>query len=166
MRLTQQQSAVVADNHNLIWAFLHRHHLELDRYYGECATGLCKAAATYDSTRGTFANWACRIMDNEVKMTIRKNRREIPTTSLEREIADGLNFEDMLGEEQDLSGVEAKQRIAQILNGLGSRDHRIIQLLSKGRSQLEISRKMGVSQSEISRTISRIRAEYQKGEQR
>lgn len=65
MKLTVEQQQLAADNHNLIYSFLKKYHLPVEDWYDIAAIGLCKAAATYNRARGSFATHAYQCMYND-----------------------------------------------------------------------------------------------------
>jgi RNA polymerase sigma factor, sigma-70 family len=97
IKLTDGQSALVAENHNLIYAFLRKRNLLCDDFYGVAATGLCKAAGTYDPDRGlAFSTYAYACMANEVRQDMRDHRERLVTVSLEEPIHDELPLSGIL----------------------------------------------------------------------
>lgn len=91
-RLTDQQRQLVADNHNLIYAYLHSKHLPVDDFYDLAAVGLCRAALAYDPARGKFSTLAYKAMSNEVGTEFRIRataRRTADVVSLDALYQDG-----------------------------------------------------------------------------
>lgn len=84
--LTQEEQKLVTDNEKIIWSFINKNKLSLDTdvdYYGLCAISLCKAAQTYDNSKGSFYNYAYTIMKNNLKTTWRNISNQILTYSYE-----------------------------------------------------------------------------------
>ena len=74
MQLSTEQRKLVEENHNLIYAVIHRLNLSVEDYYDIAAIGLCKAAIKYDSERGMFSTFAFSVIRNEILMDKRKDR--------------------------------------------------------------------------------------------
>ncbi len=71
--MTKEQKELCEKNHNLIYLLIHRYNLDMNEYYDLLAIGLCKAAITYDETKGfTFSSYAIHVMYNEIKNLYKK----------------------------------------------------------------------------------------------
>lgn len=167
--MTDEQKQFVSDNHNLIYSFLKKHGLDVEENYDLAAIGLCKAVITYNNTKSSFSNYAYKCMFNEVFYEQRKKlyKSKIPENiiySYNREI-DGEDDEiDLLYFIADKTDV-ANDAISKIfyenrLSKLTDRDQLIIQMTVNGYSQKEISKKIGISQSQVSRIIRGIVKKY------
>lgn len=67
IHLTDDQRQLVAENHNLIYSFLHQHKLPVDDdNYSLAAIGLCKAACCYNPEKGAFSTIAYYGMYSEI----------------------------------------------------------------------------------------------------
>lgn len=65
--LTEEQQMLVAENHNLIYAYAHSHRLNLDEVYGILAIALCVAARNFVEEKGyTFSTYAFHGMDYQM----------------------------------------------------------------------------------------------------
>ena len=80
MTLTDEQKALVTENHQLIFGYLTKKGLNIDEYYDLAAIGLCKAAMNYRKNSGKFSTLAYRCIHNEIYNEYRqKNQtRAIP----------------------------------------------------------------------------------------
>ena len=65
--LSAEQQKLAEENHNLIYAFMNRHHLDHDEYYGDMAEAYCIAVASFDNTRGNLSTLAYHAMHNRLK---------------------------------------------------------------------------------------------------
>ena len=82
--LTPIQQKLAEDNHNLIYAFMNKHHLNYDEYYGEMAEAFCIAITAFDETKGSLSTLAFHAMNNRLK-NIRRCQslpRRIPSECL------------------------------------------------------------------------------------
>lgn len=159
--LNNAQRKLVEDNHNLIYSFLNSRHLSLDAiedWYGTAAIGLCKAALTYDESRGAkFATLAYICMDNEVRMVLRTNRKNVSVTaSLDDEITatDGnCCLGDIIPDNRDFYySIYLNDAIDIATKKLSDRDKKFIDLIvNYGMTNVEIAKRFGVSQPTVSR---------------
>lgn len=70
--LTEEQRKIAADNHNLIYAYANKSRISIDDWYGVLAIGLCKAAKSFDNSKGEFSTLAFKCMDNEAKIHLKR----------------------------------------------------------------------------------------------
>lgn len=80
IKLTQEQSKFVEDNHGLIYSFIHKYKLDIDEWYDLCAIGLIKAVQAYDSEKGSFSTLAYKCMFNEMTKELVYKTRHYPET--------------------------------------------------------------------------------------
>lgn len=67
----------IIENHNLIYSYAIKHHLDIEEYYGILAIGLVKAVERFDDSYGTnFSTFAYKVMKNEVLMDRLKRNRD------------------------------------------------------------------------------------------
>lgn len=133
--------------------------------------GLMKAITTFDTSKKVeFATYATRCIDNEILMFLRKLKKDQNVDSLDRTInhdKDGneLKIEDTISDETDIveeyTDNETYQIIRQIVKDLPNRDREIIMLHfgfynDKTHTQKEIADMMSISQSYVSRLITKI----------
>lgn len=158
--LNDTQRKLVEDNHNLIYSFLRSRNLSLDAvedWYGTAAIGLCKAALVFDESRGCkFTTLAYMIMDNEVRMIMRQNRKNVSASvSLNSPIntADGCCLADIIPDTKDfMYSIYLNDAVSIASRGLSDRDKKIVRLiLEEGYSQRKVSKLFGVSQAQVSR---------------
>ena len=64
--MTEEQKLLVENNHNLIYFMIHKMNESVEEYYDLAAIALCKAAISYQSDNGSFSNYACRCIRNEI----------------------------------------------------------------------------------------------------
>lgn len=133
--------------------------------------GLLKAINTYDLSKGfEFATYAMRCIDNEILMFLRKLKKDQSIDSLDRVIfhdKDGseMKLEDKLSDDSDLvedhENEETHRIIREVVKELPYRDKEIIMLHfgfydDKTYTQREIADKFNISQSYVSRLITKI----------
>lgn len=163
--LNDAQRKLVEDNHNLIYSFLNSRHLSLDSvedWYGTAAIGLCKAALTYDESRGAkFATLAYVCMDNEVRMVMRNNRKCIVADySLDYEYGNGegtMELADIIPDNRDFYyPIYLNDAIKIVTQKLSDRDKEILNLvIYSGKTNTEIAKMYNLSQQTVSRIYCR-----------
>ena len=133
--------------------------------------GLIKAVTTFDKSKNVeFATYATRCIDNEILMFLRKLKKDQKVDSLDKTITHDkegkeLKIEDTISDETDI--VEDYEKnitykiIREIVKELPGRDREIIMLHfgfynNKIHTQKEIADMMSISQSYVSRLITKI----------
>ena len=79
--LTHEQQELAAENHNLIYRFAQTMAIDVEEFYDILAIALCKAAKTFDKSRGLrFSTLAFQCMKNEYNMYWRRelNSKPVP----------------------------------------------------------------------------------------
>ncbi len=129
--------------------------------------GLIKAINTFDVTQKTrLATYAARCIENEILMHLRSTKKSRSDVLLYDAIGadregNEITLIDILGTDPDevLERVELsveQERLKEMLTGLGPREKKVLELrygLGDGirKTQREISRKLGISRSYVSR---------------
>ena len=126
--------------------------------------GLWKACLRYDETKGKFSTYAVPCIANQIKMELRKMGRKPIEVSLEALVKDAdensetLTISGMLIGEQDVGFVDT----IWVDKELTDRQKRILSLLCDGMVQADIAREVGISQTMVSREVTKIRKIAQK----
>ena len=128
--------------------------IEYEELYSLCCLAMVKCYKTYDPAKAAWSTYACKSMDNEVCMALRKMRNtpvvvfslDCPTVFEGDELT-----ESAIGDEDsalELADVE----IRQVLQSLPSLQRRVIYLVDfRGLRQDEAALLLGHSQSYVSR---------------
>ena len=159
MKLTDAQRQIAEDNHNLIYGFLWKNHLDVDEWYGIIAIGYLNAVLQWDPDRGKLSTFAFLTMKNSYLQEInRRNRlkRKESCISIHSPICDGANIEigDLLPDPYDLADQCASRvDLEAALKKLTSDQRRILSMALDGVYQSDIAIVMGISQPAISRTL-------------
>lgn len=143
------------------------YYIEYDDLFEVGCIGLIKAVDNYNvSYKVKFATYASRCILNEILMFLRKNKRRKGEVSFEDNLsydAEGneLHLEDILGTEADIvtKNIENKTErkiLYEEINKLKGRDKEIMILRyglggCKEMTQKDVAKKLGISQSYISR---------------
>ena len=143
MKLTEEQKKLVEENHNLIYWFANKYHINLEDYYDILAQGLCMAAYYYDPSKCSFSAYAYLVMNTEMHKEHRKTLRksEIPRGNIfhyentwelselmpeyektENKVIDKISYENLTSLLNDILNDKDKEVIGYILNGLTMRE--------------------------------------------
>lgn len=166
--MTEEQKQLIADNHNLIYSFLQRYHLDEEEYYDLAAIGLCNAAKSYKNDISKFSTYAYKCMFNIVCKEIKKKQTltRIPEDLI---ISYHNTFVDEYGElseyldyiPSDINMEECVSLKVDIRNSLdklnlSERDLLIFELLIEGYSATEIGRIAKCDRGTVARVRSKI----------
>lgn len=133
--------------------------------------GLLKAINTFDDSRGySFSTYAFPIVRNELLMAFRKSKRSVIVAFSLDDNADIGNGESVPYAEMIADGKDYEENVVnsmlaqQIFESLGSREKHIFTMFFvESRTQSEISKALGISQSYVSRIISSMGKMKRKG---
>lgn len=154
-------------NESLVYHVLNRkfHMSRLDDDFQQIGRlGLWKACLSYDETKGKFSTYAVPCIENQIKMELRKMGRRPVETSLDAlvrdtdEDGDRLTISGLFMSEKDVGFVDT----IWVDKELTDRQKRILGLLYDGMVQADIAREIGISQTMVSREVTKIRNIAQK----
>lgn len=157
-----EHTRMVEENHNLIYGFLHKYKLSED-FYGDAAIGLCKAAQSYDESKGSsFATYAYKCMFNECGITLRVDKRKVQTISFETPIADGenVNLESVLPSDFSNEHMESIPYIQWFVEKMCLVDLQILLYRLEGDSYRDVAKKIGYSYQYVKNRLSKIGEAY------
>lgn len=175
--LNYEQQQLAEQNHNLIYSFAKSRKLDLEEYYDVLAIGLCKAALVYDENKATFSTLAYKCMNNEYNKIIRGQtvKRKIPDNlissldaviSVSEEDGSEITLYDCI--KKDIFPIPDSSTITNIMfdkfynNKLTKQEQKIVKLLAQDRTQVEISKLMGLTRQRISAIIGKIKEKLMK----
>lgn len=125
--------------------------------------GLWKACLRYDGREGvTFSSFAIPCIRNAILMELRKRRRGPDTVSIDTSFGDGDNdfsLADTLVDRKS-SAFEDDVFVEEFIQHLSAPDRRIMTLRCKGLTQKAIGSTVGISQTMVSRRLTRIGTLY------
>ena len=180
--MTDEQRKLVTENHNLIYSFLNKHGFDIEEYYDLAAIGLCRAAKTYDESKGAFSTYAYRAMLTDIDRDIRYRNRDkrIPEHLIDSYNAEVCNDDNgssvelvnyipsNVDIEREVIGLYMFDRYLARLSDLSERDKLIFWLLLDGYTHREIGEIVGCSYQNIrpvkNKIIRRLNRERLKGE--
>lgn len=150
MKLTDEQSKMVEENHNLIYWYIHLKGLNLDEWYDQLAIELCITCQKYDETKGSISNYYKLRCDNLVK-------KQYARTKLQKNANNGISSIETRFDLVSDYNLEDEVILKTFMEG-EFKD--ILRLREKGYTQEEIAKTLGVTQSYISKILRRLRTEY------
>lgn len=174
--LTDEQRKLVEDNIRLAYEFVHRkgftYGYEFEDAVQIALLGLIHAAMTFKESKSKFSTYAFLAMQSQFNIEYRKIKRQkesgIINISLSEPIIknEELYVEDIIVERQDsIENIETMIAIKNIYEKLNDKEKQVIDMVfyakEKEASQKNIAKKLGVSQSFVSRTLKKFR-EYLK----
>jgi RNA polymerase sigma factor (sigma-70 family) len=171
-RLTPEQQDLVTNNHNLIYAYCRKHNLDCDEWYCVLAESLCKAAMIYDSSVSKFSTFAFFVMKRDVRCCIRdaNAQKRIPAQVLlylEQPLVEaktsGACLKDLIPDPETLYGDPGKLVvITDFCNHLEPQEKILLDLVNQGMRQADIAVYLNISQAQVSRRISKLKAKWAK----
>lgn len=163
------------ENHNLIYSFLYKYHLDVEEWYDLAAIGLCKAANTYNNDKSGFSTYAYKCMYTTIMYEKRKEnaKRIIPQNQI-------VYYESRVNEESKdndtstfLNYIPSKQNVENetistillenIENELIGNKRKVFLMLRNGYPQCEISKIIGISRQRVSKIKQEIAEKYYTG---
>lgn len=166
--MTEEQKLLVENNHNLIYFMIHKMNESVEEYYDLAAIALCKAAISYQSDNGSFSNYACRCIRNEILLDHRARmmpKRWMNEYLISYDAPSVVQNEDgeesiLLDQLKSFESVEneALSRIMylEVVAELGKTDSKVLKFFEMGLKQREIAEIMGVTQANVSRVKRRV----------
>lgn len=157
------------NNINLAYKFAKRYYksYEFDEAIQISLLGLWKACLTYDKNKGlALSTYSYKVMQNEFNMLYREKKKysKYITVSMEENITDNLKISDTLEsdinyEEDILSKIEKAEILEDLeryIDSMEDNHAEICRLYFKGYTQIQISKKIGVSQAQVSRVVNKL----------
>lgn len=171
----EEYERLIIENEALVYHVLKQMHLysQLEDYYDVGMIGLCKAAKTFDNSKGSkFSTYACICIRNTILMDIRDQKRQCDyySISLQTPVGgekDEILLEDTISDyelEVDILNKEEKMALIESIRKLDNDDRQMIDLYFwKEMTQKEIARYLKMSQANVSRRIQRALNNLRKG---
>lgn len=166
-RMTEEQRQFAEENHNLIYHFLHKYHLDIDEWYDVAAIGFCEAVINYNS-QTRFSTYAYVCMRNRVGHTYITSKRQKRGGDIKERYLDELLYE----YDEDMYNViacdgfedfEAKLTLEDILKRCKDEKKRnIIKNLAAGITRKEIANMFGCTRNNIDLHVKEVQKQYKK----
>lgn len=138
--------------------------LDPDDLIGVSALALVKAADSFEPSIGTrFSTYAARVIENEILMALRRNKKSGNDISIYAPIntdGEGNEYEiwEVLGDpkpEKQVEAIENEDFIRIISEGLDDRERYVIAQWVDGVRQKNIADRLGITQPQVSRIMKR-----------
>ncbi len=165
--MTERQKKLVENNIKLAYYIAKKwsgnYGIDKEEALSAAQYGLVKAAIGFTEERGVkFATYAARVMENEIRQQLRKDRRKRALVSLEEEMqgTEGLAIKDMIKDKTDwFTKCETELQIRMGMNILTRREKEVltVRLKNTEKTQAECGQMIGISQSAFSRYLLRAR---------
>lgn len=172
--LTDSERKYAMDNHNLVYAFLHRYGYSMENYYDVVIFGYLKAVQVYHRKENLhnkydfpFISWWYMRAEigNYFRMENAKKRKPAePLVSLDVEYAETENLYNFIGVadgKSPESEVVAMERMTELLNVLSDTQRKITELKVDGYSSSEIFSALEMKPSTYYAEMQRIRKVFQ-----
>ena len=164
---------MILSNHGIVFSVMKNLgiHLTDEDMFQTGIIGLLKAINTFDASKGyQFSTYAFPIVRNELLMEFRKSKRSVMAAFSLDDNADIGNGESVPYAEMIADGKDYEENVVnsmltqQIFERLESREKHIFTMFFvESRTQSEISKALGISQSYVSRIISSMGKMKRKG---
>lgn len=164
---------MVLSNHMIVFSVMNNLSIPLtdEDMFQTGIIGLLKAINTFDTSKGyQFSTYAFPIVRNELLMAFRKSKRSVMVAFSLDDNADIGNGESVPYAEMIADGKDYEENVVnsmlaqQIFERLESREKHIFTMFFiENRTQYEISKALGISQSYVSRIISSMGKMKRKG---
>lgn len=164
---------MILSNHGIVFSVMKNLSIPLtdEDMFQTGIIGLLKAINTFDASKGyQFSTYAFPIVRNELLMEFRKSKRSVMAAFSLDDNADIGNGESVPYAEMIADGKDYEENVVnsmltqQIFERLGSREKHIFTMFFvESRTQSEISKALGISQSYVSRIISSMGKMKRKG---
>lgn len=164
---------MILSNHGIVFSVMKNLSIPLtdEDMFQTGIIGLLKAINTFDTSKGyQFSTYAFLIVRNELLMAFRKSKRSVMAAFSLDDDADIGNGESVPYAEMIADGKDYEENVVnsmlaqQIFERLESREKHIFTMFFiENRTQSEISKALGISQSYVSRIISSMGKMKRKG---
>ncbi|MDF2651731.1 MAG: polymerase subunit sigma-70, partial [Paenibacillus sp.] len=179
MKLSDAEKDTLAEKN---WRYIHYF---AKKYYspqwnyedlvGAATLGMTKAINSFDERNGAkFSTYSARCITNEIFMFMRREKKHLSAISIEQPIGydekgnDYTIIDTLQSEEKEMDWREISPIVNKVLGNSPRRTQKIMRLFFENQTHAEIGKRLGLSQSYISRIIKRelqeIKREYWKGE--
>ncbi len=164
---------MILSNHGIVFSVMKNLSIPLtdEDMFQTGIIGLLKAINTFDTSKGyQFSTYAFPIVRNELLMAFRKSKRSVVAAfSLDDKVDTGngesVPYAEIISDGKDYEENAVNLMLAQqIFESLGSMEKHIFTMFFvESRTQSEISKALGISQSYVSRIISSMGKMKRKG---
>lgn len=170
--LTDEQRKLVEDNVKLAYEFVHKkgftYGYEFEDAVQIALLGLIYAAMTFKENKSKFSTYAFLAMQSQFNIEYRKTKRQresgITNISLSEPIIENedLSIEDTIVDSQDfVESIEVAIATKDAYEKLNDKEKQVLNMIfyakEKETNQMDVAKKLGVSQPFVSRTIKKFK---------
>lgn len=152
--LTAEENKIIMENHNLIYWYATHRHLDIDEWYGALAIELCITANKHDMEKGSFATLFKLRCDNMLATIYRKGGSELNISDLSSSFDE--HYENLEFTEDDIAKIELRYDVA----NMDYTTQMVVKYKLKGMTQSEVAEQIGISQSNVSKILSKLKEDY------
>ena len=152
MKLTKDEQAIVEKNHNLIYGVANKFNLNIEEWYGLLAIELCKTVEKHNPAKSKLSTYYYI----RVKGLISKEQSK--RKAAKRDFESIKLNENYCGDGNNLSDLEME---TELKIWLESQNNEILNLKYQGYNQNEIADILGISQSNVSRMLRKLRLDFE-----
>lgn len=155
--LTERERDFAGQNHNLIYSFLHKNHLEISEFYDSAAFGFLRAVAKYHRTPGLREKyefyviaWTDMRRDVWNEIDSRRRRESHIAYSLDESTEDGTPFSEFLADSRDAfweaeQELELQRMLELLRDGISARQEQVVLAKLLGCKRRDIVRGHSIS---------------------
>lgn len=172
-KLNEEETMIVADNHNLIYGFINDTGIDEEEWYGALAITLCEAVKIHDVGRGRLSTLFYSMAHNMVRSDLRdgmaEKRDDKGLLSLDYEFQGSEGGTFTLLDIIDSDNVEntqpiedmmiVQEKLDTLLDGMFGD---VVQMRLDGFTQEEVGEELGVSQQYVSVILNKLHEDYYK----
>jgi len=164
--LTNEQCELVTKNHNLIYSYAYKKNVSIQDNYDVLAIGLCKAAKTFNKSKGEFSTLAYCCMENELLEQYRLTQKQsyVPDNlvlSYNKDDAyDKDNLSEYLIDRQASESISYVIMSSEFEGSLNEKEIVIYKFLLSGLTYDEIADNLGCKKQSVHYHIKKIRNKF------
>lgn len=151
IKLTVNESQMVADNHNLIYGAAKKFNLSIDVWYDLLAIELCKSVQSLDPNKGKISTYYYKRVFGLILKEYRKSHTK------KREHQDIALIDNYYQDENDL--LQSESRI-DMDDWIKNNDSPIIRMRIDGYTQEEIAKALNTTQASVSRELKKAKISF------
>lgn len=151
MELTKEEKEIIEKNHNLIYGVASKYKLDLEEWYGLLAIELCNAVKKHNPEKSELSTYYYIRVQGLISKEYRKKK------AAKREHQNIVLIENCHGD----VGNSDFDKVTEIKLWIESQNNDVLNLKYQGYNQNEIAEKLGLTQSNVSRTLKKLRRDFE-----
>lgn len=151
MELTTEEKEIIAKNHNLIYGVASKYKLDLEEWYGLLAIELCKTVEKHDPAKSKLSTYYYIRVQGLISKEYRKKK------AAKRDHQNIVLIENCYSD----VGNSDFDKVTEIKLWIESQNNDVLNLKYQGYKQNEIAEILGITQSNVSRTLKKLRQDFE-----